>query len=487
MNGEYGDLDALDGNAFEEVVFRILRAAGLVFAGSSAAAAGQVELLTQKSMAAETPALLPLADLQEAARRGLTDSATIENALTRYGYSPQARRVLDSLREQLLGAGEHVEMLKRKAIDWPEYAARMQRLGFNAEAAADIASLSEYVPTAPDVVQFAVREVYTPEIAQKYGQFEDFPRDALTDFARAGLPEDQARKYWAAHWQLPSLEQGIAMYHRRAETGFALDDVLQLMRALDVMPFYRDKLLTIASNPYTRVDVRRMHKLGILNVEQVEQAYQELGYNDERAHNLALFTEAINAQETDDALEPWRAGLRSRAISMYQNRTLPESDLRQVLGDLGYSHDQVSAFVAEATFIREASVYDDWRASIKRLYVGGYWTREHAITRMLDLGFTEDEVIDLIPLWDVDRELREETAEERAQKDLTKTEIIAAYKDAIMPEQEAHDSLLALGYDAAEADRLLALADAAVKSHTDGRTIRKVVVVTGSLVSVVVS
>jgi hypothetical protein len=204
-----------------------------------------------------------------------------------------------------------------------------------------------------------------------------------------------------------------------------------------------------------------MHQLKILTTDQVAEAYQALGYSDERARNLAIFVEKLNAKESNDALEPFRGGLRSRVLSMYQARNLPEQDARRVLADLGYESDQVDAYMTEADFIREAAIYDDWRASIKRLYVAGHWSREQVIRKMVELGFGEDEIIDLVPLWDVDRELREVTAEERAEKDLTKSEVVGAYTESLMTESDARESLEALGYDREEADVLLARAEIA--------------------------
>ena len=53
------------------------------------------------------------------------------------------------------------------------------------------------------------------------------------------------------------------MLHRGVIDTAELD---MLLRAQDVMPFWRDRLTAIAYRPLTRVDVRRMYKQGVLNV-----------------------------------------------------------------------------------------------------------------------------------------------------------------------------------------------------------------------------
>ncbi|GAG78096.1 unnamed protein product, partial [marine sediment metagenome] len=85
----------------------------------------------------------------------------------------------------------------------------------------------------------------------------------------------------------PSPQQGFDMLHR----GVISDDELNmLLRALDVMPFWRDKLTQIAFRPLTRVDVRRMYKQGVLTETEVYESYLIAGYNEQNAERMAEFT-----------------------------------------------------------------------------------------------------------------------------------------------------------------------------------------------------
>jgi len=444
-----------------DTLLGLVELVGLAFSGPSAIAAGDVAVLQQMAFEKMRPTLLTPAELGEAVRRGsVTEEQTIET-LARLGYSPAAQGAIRTAFTSLADLGSLVALLRRGDISKADYAERAAMLGYTADNAELLYRLSEYVPPAQDVVTFAVREVYSPAIAERFGQYQDFPTDALPDFERAGLTEANARKYWAAHWGLPSVQMVFDMYHRRAETGITLDDVMMLLRAQDVMPFWREKIVAVATAPYTRVDVRRMHKLGILTEQEVEHAYQALGYDDERAHNLMLFTVKANAQESDDALEPFRSGLRSKTLSMFQARTMPEADTRKVLADLGYQPAQVDAYVAEATFIREADQADDWRAAIQKNYVSGFWNRDAVVKKMGELGFGAEEIIDLVTVWDVQRELRVATEAERQQKDLTKSEVITGYRDGLLTEAEARSDLHDLGYDDDESHMLVRIADAA--------------------------
>jgi len=83
------------------------------------------------------------------------------------------------------------------------------------------------------------------------------------------------------------------------------------------------------------------------------------------------------------------------------------------------------------------------------------------VKKMGELGFGAEEIIDLVTVWDVQRELRVATEAERQQKDLTKSEVITGYRDGLLTEAEARSDLHDLGYDDDESHMLVRIADAA--------------------------
>ncbi len=75
-------------------------------------------------------------------------------------------------------------------------------------------TLAEPIPPIADLITMAVREAFSPDVAIRFGQYEDFP-EPFADYARQkGMTEEWAKRYWAAHWNLPSPQQGFAMLHR---------------------------------------------------------------------------------------------------------------------------------------------------------------------------------------------------------------------------------------------------------------------------------
>lgn len=466
MTTENVDSQRVLGSPLIEALAVIAQVAGVIIGGPGAAATGTLAVLQQASLAEVRPTLITIAEAMEAMRRGAMNDAEWENVIARSGYSERASEVFRALVPQLLNVGELVQLRLRGQLSPEQYNERMTQLGYGAAWASELFSLADYIPQPQDVVRFAVREVYSPAIAERFGQFEDFPEEAIPDAARAGVSRETLRKYWAAHWDLPSISLVFDMYHRRAETGVQLADVELLLRAQDMMPFWRDKIVAVATHTYTRVDIRRMHKLGVLRDDQLQGEYVALGYSDERANALARFTRELNGTERKAELEPFRAGLRSRALSMYQRSAMSRSALTTVLTDLGHSSEEVAAFIAEAEFIRQADASDQLLTQLQKLYVQGHWTLERVVGRMTQLGYSRDEVLELVPVWDEQRELRELTAEQRHEKDLTRADVVGAYTDGLLQPADAEQHLADLGYERDEVKIILGRADIAkAKAH----------------------
>ena len=182
-------------------------------------------------------------------------------------------------------------------------------------------TLAYQIPPVADIITMAVREAFTPSIAERFGQYEDFPPEFERYAAMKGLDSEWAKRYWAAHWALPSAQQGFEMLHR----GVIGEDELDLLlRAQDVMPFWRDKLTAIAYRPLTRVDVRRMYREGVLDEAEVVSAYLDAGYSEENAERMALFT----VRQTLTTLSKFSSG---DIVKAFTNRMISRSEAMSLL------------------------------------------------------------------------------------------------------------------------------------------------------------
>lgn len=339
--------------------------------------------------------------------RGVADEAWFESNLSFLGFLPEDMDRIKAVMRYLLGDQDLRNAYLRGEIDEAKYHEKLKARGYAEDDADILAKLAWALPSVQDLIHMAVREVFTPEIAERYGQFEDYPADFTKWAEKIGLSKEWATNHWAAHWALPSATQGFEMFHRGV---IGIDDLRVLLRALDVMPYWRDKLVEIAYTPYTRVDVRRMHKLGILDREQVKRAYLDQGYNEERAENMTRFTEEYNADpepsertESDERAVKNRDLTTSQVTAGYRKGLFTEEEARSSLEALGYKPAEADFYIALEDLKKEQDRKSDLTTNYRQLYVTGVIDRSQVRRDLSGLNYADAEVDQLLELWELER------------------------------------------------------------------------------------
>lgn len=237
----------------------------------------------------ENPDLIAdVADLIGQFYKGVIDSDRYYDLMRQIGYDQTTASQIYSGAQNMLTGFDYVTLWRRGEIDDDELSEKLHNVGYSPKSQDHLKTVSLYYPNPQDLVRFAVREVYTPAVVSKYGLNEDFPDEFLTASRKGGLSDDFAKQYWAAHWQLPSAFQGFEMFQREIIND---DDLTLLLKSLDVMPYWRTRMKQLQYNVVTRVDVRRLYKTGIYDLNDVYTAYLHMGYKPEDATNLMRFTE----------------------------------------------------------------------------------------------------------------------------------------------------------------------------------------------------
>jgi hypothetical protein len=171
-------------------------------------------------------------------------------------------------------------------------------------------------------------------VVNEFRLLDELPDDFVREVGKSGLSKDWAEKYWASHWRLPSLTQGFEMFHR----GVITYEQLQLLiKAQDVSPFWRDKLTEIAYNPITRIDIRRMYKMGLIDEGEVRTKHLDLGYSPESADQMTAFVVSlVDDTELEDDVDP-RQLTMSQVKKLYLQGTLSKNESINMLQEAGYS------------------------------------------------------------------------------------------------------------------------------------------------------
>lgn len=312
------------------------------------------------------PIQMPMpADLVHLRLLGTIDASTYDGMMLKHGFTAEQGANLLAGAERLLTGAELVFANFRGIIDDSTYTEQMRRQGYTEESLTTFKEVSRFFPGAADLVQFAVREVYTPSVREEYQLDADLPDVFLQEAAKAGVPDEQARNYWASHWILPSVQMGYEMLHR----GVINEEQLRtLLKTQDVMPFWREPLIAISYQPLTRVDVRRMYRLGVLDEAGVLKSYKVLGYNDEDAQRMTDFTIAYETEE-EKSLSV------TEILKAFERKVLTRQEAKDWIMDCGYNDAiaEIKITVKEVDLIQRET--DERLDMLIEQFVGGLITQ----------------------------------------------------------------------------------------------------------------
>ena len=312
---------------------------------SQAAAMGapNLEVLAQQTWTLQPTRLLEVRDLVEAERRGLIERDAALTHLRGWGYDPERSGQWIALRDNLIPEADALSWRHRGILSDEDTRANLKARGWIDRDVEALLAASLLIPPVPDLIAMAVREAFSPEIAERFGQFEDFPEPFARAAAQQGISEEWAQRYWAAHWALPSIQMGFEMVHRGV---IGTEDLNLLLRAQDIMPFWRDKLTAISFSPLTRVDIRRMHKVKVLTEEDVNRAYHDIGYSDLNSERLTEFTLRLNAPKAAEDVDELAKLTRASVMGFFEDGIIEADKARSLLLDLGVSEQATELFIS---------------------------------------------------------------------------------------------------------------------------------------------
>ena len=393
------------------------------------------------------------------------------------GFSgARASAYLESLRP-LLSEDDLRSAWLRGEITDTQLATQLGGYGFTPEQIKLRQTLFFYIPPVADVIHMGIRNVFNPDIVARFTLDGDYPQPFEDAARQQGVSSAWAHKYWQAHWIMPGREAFFEMFQRtvdaplddKADTIQLEDgthvynvigrDTLNLaLRDIDTPPFYRDKLTQVAYRTLTRIDIRRLHKVGLLSKAQVERAYLDLGNTPDHARLLAEFVVRLNATATKDQSATLTTNLQKHVISLFIQDKLSQDQIKTTLTDLGFNDAEITVFVEEAKLIRAAEYSAAVETGVGRLYQTGRITDKDSIQRLRDAGLPDDAIHTLMSKWELAIEYRELPAHVATHRELTASEILESLVDGIIDEPTTEAMLESVGYDKNSADTRIGLA-----------------------------
>jgi len=431
--------------------------------------------------------------------RGLIDQETFDNEMKAYGFDKDYAKKLYLLGRNILDVTGLLEAWRRGLITDAKLENELRNRGYDTSTIYTLRSLAFTVPSPSDLIRMTVREVFNPEIAEKFGQFQEFPDEKDIEIAyrtwsvigyelkrkeeQQGTPltESQAREvidkfiekltpqqkmivwalmsgvdpkvlkmYWASHWELPSLSAGYEMLHRlrpelvdfKAEDykkmgldpeklKFTLDDLKLLLKAQDVMPFWRDKLTAISYALPTRVDLRRMLRDGIITEKEAHKYYMMLGYTDKDAWNLVKLAKTMYKEDFRDLT-------RELILKAYRLEDLSREEAKRMLKGIGYREEDAEFILHVEDIDKKQEELDAQIETAVRKYVYGLIDELELTKRLDEIGVTASRRDLIVNYARLEKEQRIRTP--------SKTDVLNWYRSKLITEKEAKEWLRQLGY-----------------------------------------
>ena len=390
--------------------------------------------------------LIPPVNLIAMRYKGLLDENQYYDECKVNGINQERATLLYDEAAQRLGAYDAINLWRRGGIDEHKRDEMIMKAGWSEERIEYLLNITKQIPSASDVIAFSVREVYSPEIAEAFGQYEGGERvytNAETDITANGMDKETFMKFWAAHWTLPSVGQGYEMLHRQIIDDEMLD---KLFEAQDIMPGWRPHLKAMSFNVFTRVDVRRMHKLGVIDDDALVKAYMDLGYTQDMAGQLAEFTilynydpESSQVTEEDKENQRLKETTQATVLSSYKKGLLDLTTTRQYLQDLGYSSGAIDLYIARADYENAEDIEEQQIAAIREGYIRSIFEYNDTVDKLGRLNLPAKLTDTLLERWQIERTAR---LSKPSKADLTK--FLAS---GIISQDTFQSELRGLGYD----------------------------------------
>lgn len=277
----------------------------------------------------------------------------------------------------------------RGNIDSDKMYERMRELGYTDTRTKEIVQTWTLYPPPQDLFTMVAHEAFEPTLYTAMGLDAEFPAEQVPWLEAQGISKEWAMKYWISHWNQPSIGQGFEMLHRGVITEAELD---MLFKVVEIPSFWREKLKAITFNPYTRVDTRRMHDLGVLSTEELVISYQDIGYSAEKAVKMAEFTLKFNAEGEKQLT-------RSVILDSFKKDLITRSDAKALLIEADYEDDVAEFYLTNEEYKQALDVQKIYLDIIEDKFKLGIDTESETRSALNQLNLRGTKIDALLDQW----------------------------------------------------------------------------------------
>lgn len=336
----------------------------------------------------------PPETLVQMMNRGGKDRAWLQSYVTELGVSPELEQTYVDLVANRVPDNVWGNAFLRGEIGEPELRTELRKRSMPAQDIDIFVNLLQIIPGPQDLIRMAVREAWNDNVATTFGYDADFPTEFGDWSEKIGLSREWAKRFWRAHWELPGVREGFEMLHRRIIDEAELKILLQ---ARDIPTFWRDRIIELSYNPYTRVDVRRMYAAGVVSVQEVYENYLDLGYDDPHARKMTDWT-------IEEYGETGRELTKSDVIASYTDNIINEGQAVAMLNALGYVEGEVLILLARADLKRQAKYEKELTETVRVAFVGRRIEEDKVFAQLSALNPPAGFIEERLTIWRLQRE-----------------------------------------------------------------------------------
>lgn len=224
----------------------------------------------------------------------------------------------------------------------------------------------------------------------------------------------------------------------------------------------------------TRTDLGRAFRLGVINEDVYRSRLKNLGYTDDEIDVIVSIDKELVQLERERqemrkrerlAVEAARLtadeknSVKTALVSLYVNGMLPETALRERLLQLGFSEDEVAFTVEAATLRFNMALLDKRIDAAVAEYRYGKITLEQLSQKLSELGLSSAFVQNIVLYESARTKTPVQSTPEEEVRAYGAAVAISRYVDGLITPVELEQELMLLGYGAAEIARYKVYAD----------------------------
>lgn len=323
-------------------------------------------------------------------RLNLDDCNINSRTLVPFRYTPSYIEANLMLNRELITPNLHHEIIDFQTTRNPALTSVLKELRYE-------------IPGPADLIRFAVRDVFSPEIVRQFEMSKETPTQIRPWMNKQGygqqlgiaLPPNATDAngnaiagdatwfdlYWQSHWDLPSPTQAYQMLHRlypdsrygpspfaTATNIFTPTDLGLLLKASDYPAYWRERLESISYHALNRSDVMPMFRDNLITIDTLYHGLRADGYRDQEAMILVRLAEYNKAKGLN--IEPAKKA-KEWVCATYRSGMISRNDAISRLEEIGIVRRFADAFLDTCDMEELHKLNQERIRTLKRGFITG--------------------------------------------------------------------------------------------------------------------